>query len=365
MDPKKRFTALLTVGVLLLLTPIVLKFVVLPPDSPGLPSTAEYFPVQEPKTGKWGFIDKTGQPVTPMVFDWAGDYRAGLGLVETDGAMGYINDQYAATGEYAITPRFTVNDKADQPAFGFFDGLALARDDSGKWGYLNTEGQWAIDPRFIESEDYPGTPAGDFSDGLAWFQVVQMSERYLLDDKQELQRDADGKPMMERYPRRLIGYIDRKGEVVIEPRYEMAADFGEGLAAVRIKSHEAWGFIDRAGKRVLTPEYDRVGRFSEGLCAVSVNGRWGYIDPEGAWVIEPAFTEAGDFSEGLAAVREASLWGYIDQAGAYIIRPAYDNFEDYAHPGDARPFENGLARVTLNGKRIYIDSTGEKVWPKD
>lgn len=364
MDARKRFTALLTVGTLLLISPFVVRKLI--PSEPEItPHTAEFFPVQDSATGRWGFIDAKGNEDTPMVFDWAGDFRQGLGLAESGGTMGYIDASFKETGEWAITPRFDLSHEGDQPAHGFYDGRALARGNEGKWGYIDPTGKWAIPPRFVESRDYPGVPAGDFAEGLAWFQDVRMAERYKLDSNAKMVRDAEGKPVMEHYPRRRMGFIDRKGQVVIEPGFEVVQDFGEGLAAVRIKSDERWGFIDRAGKRVIGAEYEAAGRFSEGLCAVKQGGRWGYIDKDGDWLIPPAYAEARQFLEGLAPAREGELWGYINQDGDWVIRPAYDNFEAYAHPGDAGVFENGLARVTFKGKMIYIDPTGKQVWPKD
>lgn len=365
MDRRKLFLILGTVGALLVATPFLYRLIAGPSD-PILPSTAEYFPVQDPETGQWGFIDNQGNAITPMVFDWAGDYRQGRGLAESKGAMGYIDATFEETGKWAISPRFDLRDAGDQSAFGFFDGRALVRDDNGLWGYIDTTGQWVIEPRFAESDrDYPGVPAGNFSDGLAWFQLVEMDERNMLNADDEFVRDADGKPIKERYPRRSIGYINRRGKVVIEPRYEMAHDFGEGLAAVRIKSHDSWGFIDKDGKRVISPRFHEVGTFSEGLCPVAINGTWGYIDPKGDEVIERRFDEAGLFSEGLAAARLGSKWGYIDNKGEWVIPPTYDDMEDYGHPGDPRPFENGLARVTFEKQTIYINKQGVQVWPKE
>ncbi|MEO0477463.1 MAG: WG repeat-containing protein [Planctomycetota bacterium] len=365
MDRRKTFLILATIGALLISVPFMYRLFSGPND-PILPSTANYFPVQDPETNKWGFIDNEGNALTLMVFDWAGDYRQGLGLAEINGAMGYIDETFKDTGKWAINPRFELKDPGDQSAFGFFDGRALVRDKSGKWGYIDTSGEWVIEPKFAEAtRDYPGVPAGNFSDGLAWFQVVEMSERNKLDQNDEFVRDEDNKPIKEAFARRTVGYINRSGKVVIEPRYQMAHDFGEGLAAVRIKSHDQWGFIDKDGKRVISPRFDAVGRFNEGLCPVALNGKWGYIDPKGDEQINYRFKEAREFSEGLAAAREGEKWGYIDPQGQWIIEPTYDNLEDYAHPGDPAAFENGLARVTLQGDVIYINPKGKQVWPKD
>lgn len=364
MDRRKRFTALLVIGILLLLTPLTLKYL-LPSKADAQPHDAEYFPVQDPETGKWGFIDNKGKPITKMVFDWTGDFRQGRGLTESDGLMGYIDADFDETGKWVISPRFKLLDPGDMPARGFYDGLALVRDDSGKWGYIDRDGKWAIEPKFPESRDYRGVPAGDFSGGLAWYQTVQISERYVFDENDKFVRDEDGDPIKENYPEMLMGYIDREGEVSIEPGFAMAQDFGEGLAAVRFKTDGQWGFIDRAGKRAISPSYEQVGRFSEGLCAVRKNGLWGYIDPEGNPVIEPQFAEARQFLEGLAPARKGVLWGYINPKGNWVIRPTFDNYEDAIHASrDPRPFENGLARVSLNGQLIYINPKGEQVWPR-
>ena len=42
------------------------------------------------------------------------------------------------------------------------------------------------------------------------------------------------------------GYINEKGEVVIQPKYEFANQFYDGLASVKIEGKK--GFIDKGGK---------------------------------------------------------------------------------------------------------------------
>lgn len=42
-----------------------------------------------------------------------------------------------------------------------------------------------------------------------------------------------------------------------------------------------WGFIDTRGEIVIDATYERVGDFHEGLAAVRVDGRYGFINPEG------------------------------------------------------------------------------------
>src|SRR5205814_7895132 len=57
----------------------------------------------------------------------------------------------------------------------------------------------------------------------------------------------------------------------------------------RIKQDEKWGFIDKKGNVVINPQFEYVAPFSEGLAAIKVGYRYGYIDKSGKIVIEPKF----------------------------------------------------------------------------
>lgn len=161
----------------------------------------------------------------------------------------------------------------------------------------------------------------------------------------------------------LYGFIDKTGAEVIEPQYEDAQSFSEGLALVRVDGKGS-GYIDTAGTWAIEPRFQNAGDFSEGIAAVWADGGWGYIDKSGAWAIVPRFDEAGPFSEGLAvagvAVRmpayagdDPCLYGYIDTTGAWVIPPRYLR---------AAPFEGPLAQAWVDGRQGYIDLTGEFVF---
>ncbi len=54
---------------------------------------------------------------------------------------------------------------------------------------------------------------------------------------------------------------------------------------------------------VIQPQFDAADSFSEGLAQVKIGNKWGYIDKTGKLVIPPQFDEANAFSAGLALVK--------------------------------------------------------------
>ena len=53
------------------------------------------------------------------------------------------------------------------------------------------------------------------------------------------------------------GYIDKTGKVVINPQFEKAQPFSEGLAAIRLG--RKWGFVDRSRKMTINSQFDDAG----------------------------------------------------------------------------------------------------------
>ena len=129
-------------------------------------------------------------------FDGAGNFKEGFSAVKKDGKWGYINTK----GEQAIECKF-------DDARYFHEGLVAVQKD-GKWGYINTKGEQIVECKF----DY----ISDFKDGLAMV-------------------EKDGKR----------GYINTKGEQIVECKFDDACDFSEGFAWV--KKDGKWGYINTKG----------------------------------------------------------------------------------------------------------------------
>ena len=163
---------------------------------------------------------------------------------------------------------------------------------------------------------------------------------------------------------------DGSGALVVEtPNTEFLAEEKRSLFDVEIDGKA--GFIDKFGKIVIQPVYDKAYPFSEGLAAVHVEEKWGYIDSSGNFAIAPQFITATPFSEGRARVQIVNYsdpFGYIDMQGKIVIKPQYDCAESFragiAKVGKATWYSQLNARIADVGVECvdsYIDIHGNPV----
>lgn len=183
------------------------------------------------------------------------------------------------------------------------------------------------------------------------------------------------------------GFMTKSGRLVLQPRFEFAGSFYEGLAQVDFPpirgqlaywidppvDHPRIGFIDPTGqtrflvtipRNPLQPDAvidPRVGNFSHGRAVVKIyaadgTSKDGYLDPRGKLVIPATFDVAHSFSEGLAAVERddpdlTPHWGYINPQGEVVIPLQFHNVE---------AFTEGLAAVQDPQTKLwgYVDRTG-------
>lgn len=151
----------------------------------------------------------------------------------------------------------------------------------------------------------------------------------------------------------LCGYIDKKGSWKINPQFDLANHFRDGMAFV--KKDGFAGYIDKNGQWLVKPEFAGLNVFSEDVAGARKSNKWGYIDKNGNWIIKPKFDGVSVFYKGAAPAELAGKWGLINLEGDWILKP---EFNYIGH------FNNGLAKVTRNGKSGFINSQGEwKIQP--
>ena len=153
------------------------------------------------------------------------------------------------------------------------------------------------------------------------------------------------------------GYIDKNGDVAIEPRFQIAGDFEEGLALAMPFETEKFGFIDRIGEFVILPQFDDADNYAEGVASVSLSGKYGYIDHSGAFVISPKYDYAHSFSEGKAAVSLGGKFGFIDKNSTLISEAKFDRVGTFSEGVAAVAVVKDYTKISWG----FIDSEGREV----
>ncbi|MBX3007635.1 MAG: WG repeat-containing protein [Melioribacteraceae bacterium] len=180
---------------------------------------------------------------------------------------------------------------------------------------------------------------GNFRDGLAWYELNGW-----------------------------MGYINRKGLEIIEAKYDLANDFSEGRAFITYAKKGM--LIDDNGVQLsYLPSVEFNSEFNEGLARVGIfsedfNSRIdGFVGRYGEIVIPMKYSkrifspldlidENDYFNEGLARIAIEGKYGFIDKTGAIIIDCIYDWVSK---------FDFGMAVAIKSGKAGIINQRGEPI----
>lgn len=306
--------------------------------------------------GKCGYTNENGELVIDLKFSTASTFCEGVAkLANENNLYGFID----SSGNYVIEPQF-------EDARDFHEGLACVKKNN-LYGFIDRKGNVVIDFQY--------SYGGDFIDSLAlvakgevgahswgWINrngetVIPFSYTYALPFKRG-----------EKYTFVQPGnwawtIIDRNDKSPCEGGFynvdnlEYYIGFSDGLSPV-IDENLLFGYVDENCSLVIPHQFEAAFRFNEGLAPAVKNGKVGLIDKKGNWVFEPKYASCNYFiSEGLLGVKnENDNWGYVDSKGNTVI-----NFE-YA---EVKPFRNGSALVCKGNypNMVYylIDKTGKKI----
>lgn len=263
---------------------------------------------------KCGFVDSRGHIVCPPTFDSIGIFSEGLCKAKSGDTVGYIDQNF----KFAFAHDFG-------ESFSFHEGLVIAYNEHCEYCYLDRAGAVVLEDNFV---------LADCSQGMICFQ-----------------ESADSR----------CGFKDKTGIWKIQPQFEIANSFAEGLAEfkVRRRGHYISGFIDLDGQIVIAPtKYESTGtRFSESLAVVwsRVEGadKAGFINRNGELAIPCIYNNAYGFADGLAAVKCGDKFGFIDKLGSLAIPARFDIVE---------PFNHGLAWIKIGEEMGYVNKAGEVVY---
>lgn len=173
-------------------------------------------------------------------------------------------------------------------------------DDGELWGYRARDGKVVIEPRFVLAKPFRRDRA------VVWLATdrgvratyIDPTGRMLAEPRLTMADDFDASGKARGWVDEQWGYVDERGQWVIEPQFQSARPFSEGRAAVAWYAYPpeldedvpyAWTHIDAHGSRETTQIMGAVwaGDFSHGVapyrCANGSYGTVGALEHECQW----------------------------------------------------------------------------------
>lgn len=232
---------------------------------------------------KWGCLNTSGKVAIPLKYDNVSYFDNGYGVGRI------VKDFFVLNRKGKETP-VKIADLKDVNRFS--ENLAPYVTLAGLQGFIDTTAAVAIPAKFMD--------VGDFRGGLA------------------LAKNTDG----------LFGYINHKGEWVIEPQYKSAKDFDPVGGIARVNKGESWIYVNKKGETLAVSITETYDDFAEGLCKGKSANLFGFFNTKGEWVIKPQFEGVRDFKNGYAAAKSNGLWGIINPKGEWVIKPTFSAIKD-------------------------------------
>ncbi len=197
--------------------------------------------------------------------------------------------------------------------------LTQVQDTSGKWGYVDAQGNTVIPCKY----DW----AGSFREGLA---AVELNDKW--------------------------GFIDQQGNTVIPCKYDDVGFFSEDL--VRVELNFKWGYIDKQGNEVIPCKYDDAYGFREGLAWVELNGKKGCINTRGDW-----FDTKEDGQRWVAQQRSSFSWfakTYVEsRVNVWQKKGEFEKTSDWQARVNETTRNRKIAELTREAEQQFIKKYGE------
>jgi hypothetical protein len=165
----------------------------------------------------------------------------------------------------------------------------------------------------------------------------------------------------------LWGLARADGSWLVEPKFQQVGSLNDGLALVALNGK--FGFVDLKGNFVIEPVFDRVAPFTRGVGRTSaVQGDTvGVIDKAGAWVFRTSYQQiylatvlGKDHASELAFgwhFKKADRWGLLDPDGRIVLDADFDQ--------TVQRCDDGRLVVYQNKEWLSFKADGSPLQPPD
>lgn len=299
----------------------------------------------------YGYIDNNGDVIIPAIYTYATTFSAGYAFVMREKQSWYVDQSLSIiNSEGAIVGK--VSDNLEIPGdTGFRDGFCVVKQRgrtlTHKYGFINSKGQLVINCKYSN--------AFSFSGGLS---AVEVGGKHVSMDFLDKYNKTD---ITSTKNEGLWGFINKEGQWHIDPKYVFVTSFSQKGIAVAVNREGVILSISEDGNTIATLPFDKYGsafiKLNGDRVVGKKNNKWGVANVEGAWIVEPTYDYIGKYSCGLARVYIDGAWGYLNKKGEMSIEPSFCESYRYC---------NGYAIVGTEGvdghiRKAVIDTKGDTV----
>lgn len=225
--------------------------------------------------GKTGCIDKNGDVVIPIKYDYINSFLENDILVASlDNKVALMNTK----GELLFEPKFEYIELGSED--DMFAASYVDEDGNRKNVFINKQGEIILNTDYTEI--YP------FYDGFA---TIYKSSK--------------------------CGILASNGIEVVPPIYDEVYNIDTSRNIFQVCLNGKWGLIDKTQKEILKCEYDTIDPYTENIFLVSKNNKWGLYNKSSNKFTDIIYDEItpsfGDIAP--ISVKLDNQWFYIDEDG--------------------------------------------------
>ncbi|MEO8399416.1 MAG: WG repeat-containing protein, partial [Ignavibacteriaceae bacterium] len=276
---------------------------------------------------KWGYINNSNKTLMPFIYDWAYPFKNGIAKIKKDGNFGLIN----TFGKPVVECIF---DKIEKLNLADYDFIEVKK--NGKSGIINSSGIFLF-PCIYDK----------LSVGVET--LFHKATSFVL-------LNIDG----------YYGISDLNHRMIVPILFDEIEISDEGY--FKVKKNEKYGLYKYNGEEIVSCKYGYIGKvhyrdiFEGDFATVYNDQKMGLINREGREVLPCKYSHIFLYTKDVACARiipgDSTKEEYLLMQGNEVIPLKYDHIaDDYGCL-----FDNGLAKVNINGKDGYINSFREEFW---
>ena len=240
--------------------------------------------------GSWFVMDETGEELTS-------NYEF-VGLINNEGNGLFVNNIDARILDSKEITRARFDFEVEDAGFYDEETDYIPVKTEGKWRYVNSKGEFLSGKYEIAGSFYKKQAVA--FDGENWVLLNEKGDEEKLDDFKDIKLD-------------LYGCHNQNGIVIAKEDgkyclydvdFKRIGDFeaddidicvdGKTMA---FKDGKKWGFVDTKGEVVVDPQYKNAKSYSNGFAAVcNDDGKWGFINSKYELVIDYTYLDAFYFT---------------------------------------------------------------------